>query len=166
MQVPDPNSPAVSVDVAVREAVGDLRGIGAWQAFLRAHASLMRELGTDLVTNVDLSLGDFDVLAQLAVAGGELRVTDLATRVFSSRSALTRRMDRMVAEGLVRRSRANADGRGVVIELSEAGGARLLEALPVHLDGVSRLFVNPLDDEDLETLERVLTQVAMDCSFG
>jgi DNA-binding MarR family transcriptional regulator len=126
----------------------------------------MRELGTELATKVDLALGDFDVLAQLAVAGGELRVTELATRVFSSRSALTRRMDRMVDEGLVTRSRADGDGRGVVVGITDTGTARLLDALPVHLDGVERLFVEPLDDEDLEALERALTKVATDCSFG
>lgn len=126
----------------------------------------MRELGTDLSTKVDLSLGDFDVLFQLANAGGELRVTDLAARVFLSRSALTRRMDRMVEEGVVRRSRADADGRGVVIGITELGTARLLEALPVHLDGIERLFARPLDDDDLANIERSLNKVVTNCSFG
>jgi DNA-binding MarR family transcriptional regulator len=165
MQPPDLVT-AETVDAAVRDVLRDRRGFPAWQALLRAHATLMRELGTDLATKADLSLGDFDVLAQLAAAGGELRVTDLATRVYLSRSALTRRMDRMVEEGLVRRSRSDADGRGVVVGITDAGAARLLEALPIHLDGMSRLFAEPLDDAELETLERTLTKVATDCSFG
>jgi DNA-binding MarR family transcriptional regulator len=165
MQTSDPVT-AATIDAAVRDVLRDRRGIRAWQAFLRAHATLMRELGTDLATKANLSLGDFDVLAQLAAAGGELRVTDLATKVFLSRSALTRRMDRMVDEGLVRRSRSDADGRGVVVGITDAGAARLLDALPIHLDGVSRLFAEPLDDADLESLDRALTKVATDCSFG
>lgn len=163
---PSPTTEQMTGFQAAVEALRDRRGLGAWQAFLRAHASLMRDLGTDLSTNVDLSLGDFDVLFQLANAGGELRVTDLAARVFLSRSALTRRMDRMVKEGVVRRSRADADGRSVVIEITERGTARLLEALPVHLAGVERLFVQPLDDDDLAQLERSLNKVATNCSFG
>ena len=165
MQLPDEVSTA-TIDAAVRDVLRGRRGFAAWQAFLRAHATLMRELGTDLLTKVDLPLGDFDVLAQLAAAGGELRVTDLAARVFSSRSALTRRMDRMVDEGLVRRSRSESDGRGVVVGITDVGAARLLEALPIHLDGIARLFVDPLDDADLETIDRALTKVATDCSFG
>jgi DNA-binding MarR family transcriptional regulator len=157
---------AVNVDAAVRDVLRDRRGISAWQAFLRAHATLMRELGTDLAAKARLSLGDFDVLAQLTVAGGELRVTDLAARVFSSRSALTRRLDRMVDEGLVRRSRSDADGRGVVVGVTDVGAEKLLEALPIHLDGVAKLFVEPLDDEELATLEQALTKVTTDCSFG
>src|SRR5215471_12358538 len=153
MQLSDPLT-AVTVDAAVRDVLRDRRGVGAWQSFLRAHATLMRELATDLLTKVNLPLGDFDVLAQLAAAGGELRVTDLAARVYSSRSALTRRMDRMVDEGLVRRSRSDADGRGVVVGITDAGAARLLEALPIHLDGIDRLFAQPLDDAELEMLDR------------
>src|SRR5262245_13846393 len=161
-----PNESFVNVDASVRDVLRDRRGIAAWQAFLRAHATLMRELGTDLAAKANLSLGDFDVLAQLTVAGGELRVTELATKVFSSRSALTRRLDRMVDEGLVQRSRAGADGRGVVVGVTEVGAAKLLEALPIHLDGVAMLFVEPLDDQELTTLERALTKVTTDCNFG
>ena len=40
------NDSVVNVDAKVRDALRDRRGISAWQAFLRAHATLMRELGT------------------------------------------------------------------------------------------------------------------------
>src|ERR671918_2187300 len=65
-------------------------GLEAWDAFLRAHATLMRRLDLDLAQATGLTLGDFDVLAQLARAGGELRMTDLAARVLLSRSGMTR----------------------------------------------------------------------------
>ena len=142
------------------------RGFEAWRAFLRAHASLMRELSTDLAMRTRLPLGDFDALAQLALAGGELRMTDLASRAFSSRSAMTRRVDRLVEEGLVRRTSSDADGRGVVIALTDTGLARLHEAVPVHLEGVSKLFIERLDDQELELLERALAKVSLECSFG
>ena len=83
-----------------------------------------RELATDLALKTRLPLGDFDVLAQLAQADGELRMTDLATKAFSSRSAMTRRIDRMVHDGLVRRTRSDADGRGVVIGAHGGSGWR------------------------------------------
>ena len=113
-----------------------------------------------------LPLGDFDVLAQLAFAGGELRMTELATKAFSSRSAMTRRVDRLVEEGLVRRTISDADGRGVVVALTEAGLARLAEAVPVHLNGVSKLFLERLDDQELAVLEDALDKVSVQCSFG
>lgn len=166
MQVTGDFDPAAAMDRAVREALPDQRGLGTWRSFLTAHATLIRKLATDLVTRTGLSLGDFDVLAQLAFAGGELRVTDLAQKVFLSRSALTRRVDRMVDDGTVRRIRSDADGRGVLIALTDAGMARLTEAVPIHLEGVSALFVARLDDDELGVIERALDRVSQDCSFG
>jgi len=165
MQVPSSDTAAV-LDRLVSEALPDDRGLDAWRALLRAHASLMRELSTDLAMKTRLPLGDFDVLAQLAGAGGELRMTELANKTFSSRSAMSRRVDRLVDEGLVRRTTSDVDGRGVVIVIAEAGMTRLAEAVPVHLKGVSRLFVDLLDDEELAVLERALDKVILHCSFG
>jgi len=166
MQAHSQTDPAAQIDRLIHEALPDQRGLGAWRALLRAHASLMRELSTDLALKTRLPLGDFDALAQLALAGGELRMTDLASNAFSSRSAMTRRVDRLVGEGLVRRTSSDADGRGVVIALTETGLARLSEAVPVHLEGVSKLFVEPLADQELEVLERALDKVSLNCSFG
>ena len=166
MQVPFPTDPAAVLDRLVRDALPDQRGLGAWRSLLRAHASLMRELSTDLAMKTRLPLGDFDVLAQLAIGGGELRMTELANNAFSSRSAMTRRVDRLVEEGLVQRTSSEADGRGVVVGLTEAGLARLTKALPVHLDGVSKLFIERLDDQELAVLERALDKVSLHCSFG
>jgi DNA-binding MarR family transcriptional regulator len=165
MQVPSSDSANV-LERLVSEALPDDRGLDAWRALLRAHASLMRELSTDLAMKTRLPLGDFDVLAQLAGAGGELRMTELANKTFSSRSAMSRRVDRLVDEGLVRRTTSDVDGRGVVIVIAEAGMTRLAEAVPVHLKGVSRLFVDLLDDEELAVLERALDKVSLHCSFG
>ena len=94
----------------IDEALPGSAWLDAWRSLLRAHASLMRELATDLARKARLPLGDFDVLAQLARAGGELRMTDLATKAFSSRSAMSRRVDRMVDEGLVRRAAPTLTG--------------------------------------------------------
>ncbi len=43
------------------------RGLMAWQALLRAHATLTRQLDQDLEKETGLALADFDVLAQLAL---------------------------------------------------------------------------------------------------
>jgi DNA-binding MarR family transcriptional regulator len=166
MQVPETQDPALFFDRLVREALPDQRGLAAWQSLLKAHASLMRELATDLAMRARLPLGDFDVLAQLARAGGELRMTELASRTFSSRSAMTRRVDRLVEEGLVRRTESASDGRGVVIAATETGLSRLATAVPIHVQGISKLFIDQLDDEELEVLERALNKVSVSCSFG
>ena len=141
-------------------------GLEAWDSFLRAHATLMRRLEVDLAQATGLALADFDVLAQLARAGGELRMTDLAARALISRSGMTRRVARLVEEGLVERANTDADARGVVVALTDAGVARLIETAPVHLRGVSELFVAQLDDQELAVLKSTLDKVSVDCTFG
>jgi DNA-binding MarR family transcriptional regulator len=142
------------------------RGVGAWSSLLRAHATLMRQLETQLEQQTGLSLADYDVLAQLAIAAGELRMTELANRALISRSGMTRRVARLVDEGLVRRGDAGADGRGVVVTLTDAGVARLTETAPIHAHGIAEYFVSRLDDQELAVLESSLDKVTVDCTFG
>ncbi len=140
------------------------RGLMAWQALLRAHATLLRQLDQDLEQETGLALADFDVLAQLAV--GELRMTELADRALISRSGMTRRVARLAEDGLVRRANTVADARGVVVALTDAGVARLIETVPVHARGVFDLFVSRLDDQELAVLESALGKVTLDATFG
>jgi len=66
MQVKSEPDVAGLLDRIVADALPGRRGLGAWRALLKAHATLMRRLATDLQTKTGLSLGDFDVLGQLA----------------------------------------------------------------------------------------------------
>src|SRR5438034_10440518 len=160
---------SLPVDVAalfgrvVEESLPGRRGERAWRGLLQAHATLMRQLDTDLTQDTGLRLADFDVLAQLAEAGGKLRMTELAARTLISRSGLTRRVARLVDDGLVRRANATGDGRGVVVTLTDAGLARVIETVPVHLRGVSKQFVERLNDRELAVLETALRKVIVDC---
>ncbi len=166
MQVLSETDLAGLLDQLVANELPGGRGIGAWRSLLRAHATLMRQLETDLEQQTGLALADYDVLAQLAIADGELRMTELANRALISRSGMTRRVARLVDEGLVRRSDANADGRGVVVALTDAGVARLAETVPAHARGIAEYFVSPLDDQELAVLESALDKVTVDCTFG
>jgi DNA-binding MarR family transcriptional regulator len=166
MQIDEGTDVAGLLDRLVAAELPEGRGLDAWVSLLQAHASLMRRLESDLERETGLALADFDVLAQLARAGGELRMTELAARALISRSGMTRRVTRLVEEGLVRRADADADGRGVVVALTDAGLARLAETAPVHARGISKLFVAQLDDQELAILERALGKVIIDCSFG
>jgi DNA-binding MarR family transcriptional regulator len=155
------------LDGLIEDELPGRRGLGAWVALLTAHATLMRKLESDLEKETGLPLADFDVLAQLADAGGELRMTELAERALISRSGMTRRVARLVDEGLVRKANADSDARGVVVALSDAGVTRLTETAPVHLRGIKKLFVEQLDDEELAIVERALTKVIIEGgSFG
>jgi DNA-binding MarR family transcriptional regulator len=166
MQVPSESDLARLVERLVAAELPGGRGIAAWRSLLRAQATLMRQLETDLDKATGLALADFDVLAQLALAGGELRMTELANRALISRSGMTRRVARLVDEGLVRRANADVDARAVVVALTDAGVARLTETTPVHARGIAEYFVSRLEDQELAALESALDKVTVDCTFG
>jgi DNA-binding MarR family transcriptional regulator len=166
MQVLSDPDTAAHFDRIVTTEVPGRRGLQAWDALLRAHATLLRQLETDLESKTGLALADFDVLAQLAIGGGSLRMTELADRALISRSGMTRRVTRLLHEGLVRRAHADADARGVVVQLTNSGLDRLAVAAPVHIRGVSDLFLMKLDDQELAVLESALAKVTLNCTFG
>jgi len=166
MQVDREPDIAPLLDRLVAESLPSRRVLEAWRSLLQAHATLMRRLERDLEQRTGLALADFDVLAQLAGAGGALRMTDLAARALISRSGMTRRVARLVDEGLVRRESADADARAVVVALTDAGVARLKETAPVHVRGVSELFVQQLTDRELALLKKALDKVIVECTFG
>ena len=166
MQVPAGSGISEAADKVIDEAAPGRRGIAAWLSLLRAHATLTRQLAVDLVEQTGLTLGDYDVLFQLAVAGGALRMTELAERAYSSRSGMTRRVDRLVEQGLVSRTETDADGRGVVVTLTEKGLSRFKETAPIHIRRVGELFVGQLDDQELAVVERAMKKVTLNSTFG
>ena len=166
MQVPGDPEVAGLVDKLVAETIPGGRGIAAWLALLRAHATLTRQLAVQLVEATGLTLGDYDVRNQLVTAGGALRMTELADRAYSSRSGMTRRVDRLVEQGLVSRTETDADGRGVLVRLTDIGLARFKETAPIHIRDVAELFVAPLDDAELASVERAMKKVTRNSTFG
>lgn len=166
MQLRSKTDVAALLEQIVAAELPNRSGLEAWVSLLQAHATLMRQLEVDLERATGLALADFDVLAQLANAGGELRMTELAARALISRSGMTRRVARLVDEGLVRRANTDSDRRAVVVALTDAGVARISETAPVHLRGVSELFVDRLDDQEVAVLKNALDKVIVECTFG
>lgn len=137
--------------------------LAAWAVFLRAHACVTRELERELQAEQDLSLADYEVLLQLAVAERrQLRMSDLADRLVLSRSGATRLVDRLEGAGLVQRTSCATDRRGLWALLTDAGHRRLLRAAPIHMRGVGRHFLDRIPARELEQLQRSLERVTQD----
>ena len=135
--------------------------LDAWRSFLRAHARVTRVLDAELTHECDLPLGSYEVLLHLADAPGRsLRMTELADRVLLSRSGLTRLVDRLERDGLIRRESCPSDARGTNAVLTDAGYERLRAAWPVHLRGVREHVTGLFTDEELATLGELLGRVA------
>jgi DNA-binding MarR family transcriptional regulator len=120
---------------------------------LRAHAELTRALDAELTREHDLPLSSYEVLLFLGDSDeGRMRMSELADSVLLSRSGLTRLVDRLERQGLLRRERCASDARGLFAEITDEGRAAFAEARKTHLDGVRRLFLDRFSRDELRTL--------------
>ena len=101
------------------------------------------------------------MLIQLGLnPGRRLHMTALAKQVLMSPSGLTRLVDRLQADGLVRREPSRDDARGTFTVLTPAGFDRLRRAAPAHLAGVRQHWLQHFSDVELRTLQTLLDRVA------
>ncbi|HEX2315023.1 MAG TPA: MarR family transcriptional regulator [Thermomonospora sp.] len=134
-----------------------------WRTLLRAQARISRRVQADLLEGHDLALVSYDVLTQLGEApGGRLRMNDLADRVLLSRSGLTRLVDRLQRDGLVRRESCASDARGLFAVLTPKGRARLAEATPTYRRAVRECVLGRLGPEELDRFGDLLSRLADD----
>jgi DNA-binding MarR family transcriptional regulator len=132
-----------------------------WRAFIQAHAHVTRRLDEELRTEHDLSLAEYDALLTIADAPERrIRMRQLADQVILSKSGVTRLIDRLVADGLVERSTCVTDGRGAEAVLTPSGLDRLRAASGTHLRGIADHFLDVLDVEELEVIDRTMQAVA------
>jgi DNA-binding MarR family transcriptional regulator len=93
---------------------------GAVSAVLRAAERLEDRLEQALGA-VGLSLSKFDAMEQLIRAGEPLTLGDLADRLRCVRSNVTQLVDRLEADGLVRRGTCTEDRRAIRAKVTPVG---------------------------------------------
>ncbi len=144
----------------LRSQVAVEPGLEAWIRFLRAHATLTRQLSARLESEHGLTLNDFDVLAQLAHAEGrQLRRVDLARGVLLSASGITRLLDGLERAGWVEKGTCESDARVTYAVLTEAGLTMYRGVRTSHLADVDALFGSRFTDDERTTLSALLLQL-------
>ncbi|MEV4621508.1 MarR family winged helix-turn-helix transcriptional regulator [Asanoa sp. NPDC049573] len=125
----------------------------------RASRLLERRLSDHFAAR-DLQLWEFDILATLLRSGPPYRLTagDLAASSMITSGAITNRIDRLVARGLVSRETDPANRRSVLITLTGAGHDLVDQAMADHVANESRLIgaLGPREQKQLADLLRTL----------
>lgn len=99
----------------------DPGSMGVAARLMRVGALLERRLAA-LLEPHDLSIGAFDVLATLRRSRpAGVTPTELLEQTLLSSGAMTNRIDRLEASGLVERAPNPADRRGVIVRLTRKG---------------------------------------------
>jgi DNA-binding MarR family transcriptional regulator len=138
----------------------DPERLAVWQSFITAHSLIDRRLTLALNDERELPLTWFQVLNALQISGGKVRVMDLAEHLVASASSLSRQINRMEEEGLVRRDRGRVDDqRAVVVALTKDGRDTWRRANTTYLRVVKRHFLAKLADSDVVSMQRVFGKV-------
>lgn len=134
---------------------------------LRVHAAITKELDAELAAAHDLPLSSYEVLMTLAThPDGCLRMSDLADSVLLSRSGLTRLIDRLGRNGLVKRRACAGDARGQLAAITPRGRELFDKARATHLDGVRRRFLSQLSAAEIEELATLWNRVLPGAAGG
>lgn len=126
----------------------------------RIAAALTPEL-TAVYADFGLGEGEFDMLATLRRQGEPFALTpgELSERTMVTSGAVSKRLDRLEARGLLERRPTRGDGRSRTVHLTEAGRSLIDEALTAHLANEHRLLAG-LPPRDRDTLARLLGRLA------
>jgi DNA-binding MarR family transcriptional regulator len=129
----------------------------AWKAFLKAHRVVIDKIENDLEKAGVVPLTSYDVLLELSQAPDrKLRMSDLAAQVVLSRSGLTRLVDRLEKEGMLRREDTPSDRRGTQAVLTQKGFEALKQAWPTYAKGINTYFAERIGEQEATILAKAL----------
>ena len=142
------------------------RWMGAWLALLRTNARLWDQLETQMRRDHGLTIARYDVLAHLDMAGGRLRLSELASSVMLSPSGLSKLLDRMEASELIEREPDPRDARSTYAVITARGRELVTKARAGHHDLLRRRFGDALDDRDVADITRIMGRIGESLARG
>ncbi|MGD0703613.1 MAG: MarR family transcriptional regulator [Trebonia sp.] len=137
----------------------DAGQLEAYFALMESVSLLQHRVEQQLQAEGDLSYVQFQLLARLAAARGQLTMTELADGVVYSRSGLTYQAGLLEKAGLIIRAPSPDDERATLVTITDSGRARLGQVMPGHVQVTRRLLLDPLSGEDLDRLRDIMTRV-------
>ncbi|GAA4411073.1 MarR family transcriptional regulator [Actinokineospora soli] len=132
----------------------------AWRAYVIGSELLRQQLNRELQDRHQIALADYEVLVRLSEQpDGQMRMSNLAGQVASSKSRLSHQIARMEKAGLVKRTNCPDDARGVIAEITPRGMDTLRTAAPVHVEGVREHLVDLMTEEEQAVVAALFERV-------
>ena len=131
----------------------------AWRVFIECAFALLDILDDELKSEHGLTLRWYDALVHLEEADEGLAMNELAGKILASKSGLTKVVDRMSTDGLVRRERSEHDRRVVRVMITDKGRSTLTAARVVHRKSIAEHFGRHVGEAAAAELMRALEPV-------
>lgn len=118
---------------------------------------MTRAFNAELQAARGVTVMDFEVLRRLGSApDGRMRRVDLAQAVGLTPSGITRLLDGLLAEDLVRKEHCPVDARVAYAAITPEGRAALAQAAAVHLSALVAIFEERFSPDELGVLVTLL----------
>ncbi len=142
----------------------DTASLGVVIRVMSLHRAFLRQ-AADALEPLDLELFEYDALSALRRQGRPfaLPATGLAAETGLSSSAMTNRIDKLEARGLVRRRPDKNDRRGVIVSLTAAGRRTIDDAIKSRLD-VADESLQGISSKERRELAALLRKVRLSTS--
>ena len=134
--------------------------VTAWARLLRAHTRALGHVETALKRAGLPPLSWYDVLLELERAKKPLRLHALQAELLLAQYNLSRLIDRLEAEHLVRRVSDPGDGRGQLLTLTAKGAQFRRRMWPVYACAINDAVGRRLDAGEARVLGRLLAKLA------
>lgn len=143
------------IDRETASQADDKLELRVWLRLLTCSTLIEREIRNALRQGFDTTLPRFDLLAQLDRAPDGLAMGELSERMMVSNGNITGLTDRLVREGLVKRSIAEHDRRSSHVRLTPAGKRAFDAMTPTHEAWVEAMMTD-LNRAELQQLMQLL----------
>lgn len=111
-----------------------------WLRLFGIATKIERSLAERLRREFKTSMSRFDLLSQLHRSDCGLSMSELSAKVMITNGAITGLVDKLAAEGLVRRQSHPADRRAMLVKLTAHGRRNFLKMADRHEDWVIELL--------------------------
>ena len=123
--------------------------VGAWESLFRAQVAIMRSLAEDFPSR-EISFNEYDVMFNLSrQPERSIRLRELNKHVLLTQPSVSRLVDRLASRGYVLKHADPDDGRGAIVELTDAGFALFRRVAMDHMGSITTRVGDSLSDEEL-----------------
>jgi len=135
--------------------------LDAWELFITRQSLVLGQIERSLDSQeAAVPLHWYDVLLVLKSAPeGKMRLAEIAERIVTSRSALTRSIDKIEAAGLIRKVKAKEDGRGLYAVITESGRKAQKETWVYYQQAIQEYFGKFFTEREADQLASLLANI-------
>jgi MarR family transcriptional repressor of emrRAB len=151
------NDELQSMADAIREQADQLRVL-TFLSFIYTADVANRYLDIELA-RYPIGRTGFSVLHNLVLHGGTMTPTTLSERVFRSKHAVTRVVDKLEKLGFVKRGNIGSDRRVRRVSITKEGLAFVKESQAAGQQRLGHVLLSPLDKKEAETLHTMMKQI-------